>query len=167
MWMWCYQGIWRRSMRSHWTMHLQRFLHRPEMWHVRRILFLGRIRRMPKYVNSWFSSQVIFLEVVFLSRLCLQQGWNRCLLGTHWYLSLQWATYWRHLQRLCYQLLQRSSFQYLYKYVYHFVYLVTWNNFFVLLFKFVLLAGFTSKNLVTLYMEKSYHLLKLKPNVNL
>ena len=34
-------------------------------------------------------------------------------------------------------------------------------------FKFVLLAGFTSKNLVTLYMEKSYHLLKLKPNANL
>ena len=34
-------------------------------------------------------------------------------------------------------------------------------------FKFALLAGFTSKNLVTLYMEKSYHLLKLKPNANL
>lgn len=36
-----------------------------------------------------------------------------------------------------------------------------------ILAQFALLAGFTSKNLVTLYMEKSYHLLKLKPNANL
>ena len=46
--------------------------------------------------------------------------------------------------------------------------LFTWSfETFLYTFKFVLLVGFTSKNLVTLYMEKSYHLLKLKPNANL
>ena len=36
-----------------------------------------------------------------------------------------------------------------------------------LYFKFVLLAGFTTKNLVTLFIVQSHHLLRPKPNVNL
>jgi len=38
---------------------------------------------------------------------------------------------------------------------------------FPVLAQFVLLAGFTTKNLVTLFIVQSYHLLRPKPNVNL